>query len=255
MQVNWLAPKAGSKLLIVGGCGGIGRSLVESALANDLLVAVFDLARSIEERPLPQGVLAFDLDASNVQATDAAMAKLATQWPVLDGLVTLAGFMSQPYPEGNFPPQEWDAIFNASFHSTLNCTRAALPLLQKNPNGGAIVTMSSGLAEVCNPGYGPYSAAKAAVVALTRTLAREQAPGIRCNCVSPGGINTPFLTGGTGRDYVEQRLKVEDYEKLVPLGRIGEPEDVAGPILFLLSEAASYITGQVLHINGGALMP
>ena len=106
MQVNWLAPKAGSKLLIVGGCGGIGRSLVESALANDLQVAVFDLARSIEERPLPQGALAFDLDASNVQATDAAMAKLATQWPLLDGLVTLAGFMGQPYPEELFIPEK-----------------------------------------------------------------------------------------------------------------------------------------------------
>ena len=108
---------------------------------------------------------------------------------------------------------------------------------------------------MCNPDYGPYSAAKAAVVALTRTLAREQAPRIRCNCVSPGGINTPFLTGGTGRDRVEQRLRVEDYEKKVPLGRIGEPEDVTGPILFLLSPAASYITVQVLKINGGALMP
>jgi 3-oxoacyl-[acyl-carrier protein] reductase len=250
-----LTPVAGSKLLIVGGCGGIGRSLVESALAHDLQLAVFDLPRSLEERSLPQEVMTFELDATDAQASDAAMEKLAMQWPVLDGLVTLAGFMGQPHPEGSFPQQEWDAMFNASFHSTLNCVRAALPLLQNNPDGGAIVTMSSGLADVCNPGYSPYSAAKAAVVALTRTLAREQAPAIRCNCVSPGGVNTPFLTGGTGRDHVEQRLDVEAYEKLVPLGRIGKSEDVAGPILFLLSAAASYITGQVVHINGGALMP
>ena len=84
--------------------------------------------------------------------------------------------------------------------------------------------------------------------------ARELAPDIRCNAVAPGGIRTPFLTGGTGRRQLPQRLDEEAYLKRVPLGRMGEPADVAGPILFLLSEAAAYITGQVLNIDGGALM-
>jgi 3-oxoacyl-[acyl-carrier protein] reductase len=249
-----LAPQAGSRLLIVGGCGGIGRSLLDRALQCGIRVAVFDLPRSLEERPLPDDVPSFALDATSADATRSAMAGLSARWPALDALVTLAGFMGRPHPEGSFPQPEWDAIFEASFDSTLNCTRAALPLLRKSDDGAAIVTMSSGLADVCNPGYGPYSAAKAAVVALTRTLAREEAPQIRCNCVSPGGINTPFLTGGTGRDRIDRRIALDEYVARVPLGRMGEAEDVAGPILFLLSSAARYITGQVLNINGGAWM-
>jgi len=250
-----LAPTAGSKLLIVGGCGGIGRCLIAAALENDLEVMVLDLESSLEATELPPDVHSFGLDASCRESVVYAMQDLGMQWGHLDGLVNLAGFMGEPLTVDRSAEAIWEDVFDASYRTTLNVCRSALPLLRQSTGHPSIVNMSSGMADVCNPGYGAYSSAKAAIVALTKTIARENAPAIRCNAVAPGGINTPFLTGGTGRTPVSRRLDEEAYLKLVPMGRMGEAEDVAGPILFLLSDAARYMTGQVLYIDGGALMP
>jgi 3-oxoacyl-[acyl-carrier protein] reductase len=109
-----------------------------------------------------------------------------------------------------------------------------------------------------NEGYAPYAIAKNAIITLTRTLAKELAPSIRVNCVAPGAVQTPFLGKGTGRGGKQgdmpERVDIEVFKKLVPLKRIAQPSDVAEPILFLMSDAARYITGQTLHINGGAMM-
>jgi 3-oxoacyl-[acyl-carrier protein] reductase len=249
------APAPGDRLLVVGGCGGIGRCLVKTALNYDLEVAVFDLKSSLQANPLPTGVLSWEVDATDRENMDYAMQELQHKWQYLNGLVNLAGYMGEKHPLENFPEDAWDAVFDASYRSTLNSCRAALPLLNQSESTASIVNMSSGLANVCNPGYGPYSSAKAAIVALTKTIAKESAPNIRCNAVSPGGINTAFLTGGTGREQTAARISPEEYAKLVPLARLGEPEDVVGPILFLLSQSACYMTGQTLNIDGGALMP
>ncbi len=242
-------------MLVVGGCGGIGRCLVGAALENGLEVMVFDLESSLETTELPAEAQSIGLDATYRESVVYAMQDLGMQWGHLDYVVNLAGYMGEPQTIQHGSDELWEAIFSASYRSTLNICRSALPLLKQSNGNPSIVNMSSGMADVCNPGYGPYSSAKAAIVALTKTLAKENAPGIRCNAVAPGGINTPFLTGGTGREPLEQRLDEEAYLKLVPLGRMGEPEDVVGPILFLLSDAACYMTGQVLYIDGGALMP
>jgi 3-oxoacyl-[acyl-carrier protein] reductase len=246
-KLTRLAPKSGFRLLIVGGCGGIGRCLVNAALQNDLEVAVFDLQSSVADNPLPKEVACWGVDATDRNNVETAITELQQKWPSINGLVNLAGYMGEKHSITEFPEASWDDVFEASYRSTLNCCRAALPLLAQSESMASIVNMSSGLANVCNPGYGPYSSAK--------TLAKENAPKIRCNAVSPGGINTTFLTGGTGRKQTSARISPEEYAKLVPLARLGEPEDVVGPILFLLSEAAGYMTGQVLNIDGGALMP
>jgi len=118
--------------------------------------------------------------------------------------------------------------------------------------------MSSGLGFVGRSNYSAYSASKAAVVSLTKTLAAELAPNIRVNAVAPGAVNTAFLSGGTGRGgekgKAAARVDLEAYKKVVPLQELAEPEDIAAPILFLLSDGARQITGETLHINGGALM-
>ena len=228
---------------------------MNAALDNGLEVWVFDLQSSLETTRLPPEVHRSAVDATKKEGVASAMLALEKQWGHLDCLINLAGYMGEPQTVQTGSEEHWESIFSASYHSTLNVCRSALPLLKQSTGGAAIVNMSSGMANVCNPGYGPYSSAKAAIVALTKTLAKESAPQIRCNAVAPGGINTPFLTGGTGREAIEQRLNEEAYLKLVPMGRMGEPEDVVGPILFLLSGAARYMTGQVLYIDGGALMP
>ena len=120
-----------------------------------------------------------------------------------------------------------------------------------------MVNAASGLAQYIRPGFGAYSAAKAGVISLTKTLALENAPAVRVNAVAPSAVDTAFLRGGTGRSDENQATHVDldTYTKAIPLQRIAVPQDVAGPIMFLLSDAAAYMTGQVLWINGGSYMP
>ena len=115
----------------------------------------------------------------------------------------------------------------------------------------------SSLGHCARPGYGPYAISKAGIAALTRQLALELAPNVLVNCVAPSAVDTAFLRGGTGRSDENQnpRIDLVEYVKAVPLGRIAEPKDVSGPILFLLSDASRYITGHILHVNGGTFMP
>jgi NAD(P)-dependent dehydrogenase (short-subunit alcohol dehydrogenase family) len=123
--------------------------------------------------------------------------------------------------------------------------------------GASLVNVSSGLAQFVRPNYGPYAAAKAAIIALTKTLAHEHAPRVRCNVVSPGAVDTAFLRGGTGRSDEDgvPTIDMAAYAAAIPLKRMAVPQDVVGPILFLLGPASSYMTGQSLWVNGGAYMP
>ncbi|MCM0019173.1 MAG: SDR family oxidoreductase, partial [Tagaea sp.] len=175
----------------------------------------------------------------------------------LDALVNLAGFAKEKAPVGATPRADWDAVMDGNLTAAFLCSQAALPLL-RGGRDAAIVNMSSGLAVKPAPGYGPYSVAKAGVLALTRLLAAENAPAIRVNAVAPAAVDTAFLKGGTGRGgddaTAPARLDLDAYLKSVPLARLAQPEDVVGPILFLLSPAAAYVTGQTLHVNGGLWM-
>ena len=250
MDVTRLAPPAGSCIAVLGGCGGIGMALVAACLENGLEVAVMDLPQSLAERSFPDGVRQIPLDARNADQVQAAYRQLAQAWPHLDGLVNLAGYTGEFLPMDELPLEDIDDVWSGNLRATAMSCRCALPLLRAAPRGGAIVNTSSGLARAARPGYGPYSAAKAGIEALTRTLANENGPAVRVNAVSPGGSDTAFMRGGFGRGGREEgpplRLKLDQYIPLVPLGRVGVPEDVAGPILFLLSDAARYISGAVL---------
>lgn len=245
----------GKKLLVVGGCGGIGKAVVQAALQQGIAVAVFDLGKSIEAHRPPETVMAFAADATNKVEMDAAFQKLQKEWGGFDYLVNLAGFMTEFNPISDYSYAGWNEIMKGNLDSTFLACQAAIPLMN---NGGAIVNMSSGLGFVGQASYGAYSASKAAIISLTKTLAKELAPGIRVNAVAPGAVQTAFLSGGLAHGGNEEspakRLDVKAYEQVVPLGRIAQPTEVAAPIMFLLSDAASYITGQTLHINGGALM-
>ena len=103
-------------------------------------------------------------------------------------------------------------------------------------------------------GYGPYAASKAGVINLIRALATEWSPEIRVNGVAPGVIDTAFLQGGTGWDAKQTGIDMSRFVQGVPLGRVGQPAEIAHTLLYLLSPAASYITGQTVHVNGGSFM-
>jgi 3-oxoacyl-[acyl-carrier protein] reductase len=213
-----------------------------------------DLPVSIEEhRPAP-GTLALPIDAKDESAVKSAFGELAKRWPSFDVLVNLAGFTNELTPVEKLSLEEYEDIVAGSLRSTFLCARESIPMIRAG-GGGAIVHTASGLATNVRPGFGPYSSAKAGVIALTKAIARENGPYIRANCVAPGAVDTQFLRGGTGRQTRDLHVDLDNYVKMIPLARLGHPDDVVGPILFLAGSAARYMTGTVLYINGGQLIP
>ncbi len=251
-----LGPSPGSRLLVAGGCGGIGRGLVTAALETGLEVAVMDLAASAEQHPAPAGVPFFALDATDESSVRAAFASLADHWTELDALVNLIGYANAAIPLAELATEGWDDVIGGNVRSAFLIAKSAMPLLRERR--GAMVLTSSGLGFRGMPGYGPYTASKAAVVGMTKTLAYENAPEVRVNAVAPGAVDTAFQVGGTGRvdeDEAPMRRDLTPLIKANPMGRIGVVDDVVGPILFLCGPAARWMSGQTLHINGGGFTP
>lgn len=244
------------RILVTGAAGGIGRALTDALVGAGAGVVALDLPRSLEAHPPPAGVQAIACDLSDPDAVSSVFAAIAGDWPALDGFVGLAGFARPRASIEETTPHDWSDVLDGNLGTTFLPLRAALPLLRKGREP-SVVTMASGLAVKPAPGYGAYGVAKAGVVALTKLLAAEEAPAMRVNAVAPAAVDTAFLRGGTAHGTPGQplRLDLELYLRTVPLGRLATPDDVVGPIMFLLSPAARYITGQTLHVNGGSLMP
>jgi NAD(P)-dependent dehydrogenase (short-subunit alcohol dehydrogenase family) len=249
-------PVAGDRLVVVGGCGGMGRALVAAARQLDLQVSVLDISRSIEAFPPPEGVQAISCDVRDEVAVDAAFERLRGEWGRVDALVNLAGYTGERVRVEDMKSQDWDDIVNTDLRGMFLVARACAPLLRASAAQGrqpaAILVSSTFGARVPHVGYGPYAASKAGVINLVRALATEWAPDIRVNGVAPGVIDTAFLRGGTGRPEKQTGLDMQKFVTGVPLQRLGHPQEIATALLFLLSPAASYITGQTLHVNGGS---
>lgn len=255
-----LAPTRGSKVVIAGGCGGIGSALVQACVENDLQVAVLDLPQSLDRHPPRNVALTIGINGMEEGSVAVAFDKIQGRWGEIDHLCFLIGFtLVPPLPLEEVSETQWQNIMDGNLRSAFLVTRAAVPLLRKR--GGSIVTVSSGLGFSVLKGFGPYGAAKAGLVALTKSLATENAPLIRANAVAPSAILTGFMGGGTGRGGDDPRTwdwfaeKTPAYLPLIPLGRLAVPDDVVGPVLFLMSDAARFMTGQTLHVNGGRVTP
>jgi len=251
------APDAlsGLRLLVAGGCGGIGRELLSQATALGARVGVIDLPASISAHP--PGVPNWACDARDAASLAGAVDAAAQTLGGLDACVNLIGFMTPPCPLASTPVQTWDEVIRGNLDSAFYMSRAVLPHLQASPRGGNLVHTASGLGAWARPNYGGYGPAKAGLILLTRELALENAPRVRVNAVAPGAVDTAFLRGGTGRSDENAAPSVDPqaFGQLVPLGRIAVPADVVGPTIFLLTPASSYLTGQTLYINGGTYMP
>ncbi|MEQ9812791.1 MAG: SDR family oxidoreductase [Azospirillaceae bacterium] len=238
--------------MVVGGAGGIGRHLVRRLTADcGAAVAVIDLAASLARHAPPPGVIPLTADARDDTAIADAFATVMARWGGCDAIVNLCGYAEEARPVVETEAAVWQDVMAGNLTAAYHVSRRGVPLVRP---GGSLVHMASGIAQIGTPGYGPYGAAKAGVINLVRTLAQELAPAIRVNAVAPAAVDTAFLRGGTGRgveDGPPRRLDPEAYAARVPLGRLAVPEDVVGPILFLLGPGAGYITGQTLYINGG----
>lgn len=240
------------KLAILGGAGGIGRSLVARAKADGWDVTVMDLQTSLDRHPLIDGVEAVALDLMDEKSVRAAFDGLGP----IKGFVNLAGFMTGVRPLEETGMEEFDEVLSGNFRGAYLAATAALPNLRAS-GGGAMVNIVSGLAANVRPGYGLYGASKAAMVHLTKTLALEAAPDIRVNAVGPAAVDTAFLRGGTGRSREDEpsSLNIDAYVAMTPLARIAVADDVVGPIMFLLGPDSGFMTGQTLWVNGGGYMP
>lgn len=245
-----LGPPPGARVAVVGGCGGMGRALVQALLDTGVEVAVLDLPSSLRQHEPPSQAMALPVDVSDEASVVAAFGRVGERWGYLDGCVNTAGFFKHWMPLAELPAAGLDEIIAGNLRGQFLCAKAALPLLRAR-GGSSLVSVASTMASDVVKGYTHYGAAKAGVVALVKGLARENAPVVRVNAVAPGLTNTAFLTGGTGRERVFDGINGDSYAKRVPMKRMAEPIDMTGPILFLLGPASGFVNGETLMVDGG----
>lgn len=255
LSINDLTSRPHLKLVLVGGCGGIGRSLALEALRQQMDVTILDLPESIERHRV-EGVAHFPLDAKDPDSVERAMAQAAQLLGGIDACVNLVGFMAEAQSLASTSLETWQDVIHGNLDAAFYISRSALPFLHRSDRA-SLVHIASGLGAWARPNFGAYGPAKAGIILLTKQLALENSPSVRVNAVAPGAVDTAFLRGGTGRSDEQKASSLDpvSYGQVVPLGRIAVPKDIVGPVMFLLSEAAAYMTGQTLHVNGGTYMP
>jgi NAD(P)-dependent dehydrogenase (short-subunit alcohol dehydrogenase family) len=242
----------GRRILVTGSGSGIGLACAERLAAAGASVVAADInaaaaaacAGAINEAG--GRAIAAAIDVSDQAATEHLAQALAAEGP-LNGLVNCAGV----WTVGRFvdaDPSVWQHELQVTLVGTLLVSRAMLPQMAAG-GGGTIVNVSSDAGRIGERNYVAYSAAKAGVIGFTKALAREVGrDAIRVNCVAPGLVRTP-----ASATYLE-RLNMTEVVRAYPLGRIGEPVDVANLVVFLSSELSSWMTGQVVSVDGGFTM-
>jgi 3-oxoacyl-[acyl-carrier protein] reductase len=242
---------SGRSLLVVGGGSGIGLAAARLAAADGAGVVIADIDPAAAERASELGEPAgfISCDARDRDSVRAAIERTLQLSGRLDGVFTTVGGAHVGALE-EMSPGDWEAEMTFNLTSAFNVCHAALPVLRRQ-RAGAIVTTSSGYAVMPGPDRPGYVAAKAGVIAFTRSVAATLAPyRARANCLAPGPTDTPRFRAMNGGDEGVERIRAS-----MPMGEIPTPEDCARVALFLLSDAARQVTGQVIHVNGGLLMP
>ena len=240
----------GKVLLLTGAAGGIGSAIATTfhRLGARMLLADYDeagvaaLASSLD--PSSTKAVAIGYDASRPADADAAVMACIARFGRIDYVVPAAAiYEDQCF--STMTDDQWRRTMAVNLDGVFYICRRSLTHM---PKGSAIVTISSDAAhEGSSVGHAHYGASKGGVLTLTRSLARELAPDIRVNAVSPGTIDTRMV-----RDFMKR--KGSEFLATAPAGRIGRADEVANTVAFLCSDAASYITGEAIHVNGGSYM-
>jgi 2-hydroxycyclohexanecarboxyl-CoA dehydrogenase len=243
-------PLAGQVALVTGGAQGIGRGIARALAADGADIAVLDVnakgAADVagEVRALGRRALALEVDVTGAAAVERGVREVVGTLGRLDILVNNVGWTPNE-PFADTAPATWERIIALNYMSVLTCARAALAVMVP-ARRGRIVSIASDAARVGTPREAVYAGAKAAVIGFSKALAAEVAQhGITVNVVSPATVDTPLLRQILTPEQIQRR------EKANPMGRIGQPEDIAAAVAFFASPRAAYVTGQVLSVNGG----
>lgn len=238
--------------IVTGGGQGIGRAITLDFAEAGIDVVVADINLEMAETAAAEAAaagsapLAFELNVADARNVEALVEKVTEKYGRIDYLINNAGITRDALMM-RMGDDAWQAVIDVNLTGTYLCSKAVIRVMMKQRDG-RIVNISSVVGAMGNAGQTNYAASKAGVVGFTKSLAREVAArGITVNAVAPGFIQTAMT------DALPDKAR-EELVNLIPSGRLGTPEDVAAAVRFLISEDASYITGQVVHVNGGMYM-
>ncbi|MBD2119997.1 3-oxoacyl-[acyl-carrier-protein] reductase [Trichocoleus sp. FACHB-262] len=243
---------SGQVAIVTGASRGIGRSIALALAAEGANVVVNYASSSTaadqvvaDITAMGSNAIALQADVSKADQVDALFSAVMEKWGRIDVLVNNAGITRDTLLL-RMKPEDWQAVIDLNLTGVFLCTRAASKIMLKQ-RSGRIVNITSVAGQMGNPGQANYSAAKAGVIGFTKTVAKELASrGVTVNAVAPGFIATDMTSGLNNTDEIL---------KFIPLGRYGQPEEVAGLVKFLAADpAAAYITGQVMNVDGGMVM-
>ena len=235
--------------IVTGGAQGIGRSIAEFLASKGGDIAVFDISDGSEVVQAVQGMgrraAFYKVDVTSLQAVTDAVEQVVKDLGAVHHLVNNAGITVDRLLI-RMKEEDWDRVLQVNLKSAFNCTKAVVRHMMKT--GGSIVNISSVIGVMGNAGQANYAASKAGMIGLTKSIAKEYGErGVRVNAVAPGFIRTRMT------DALDEKTKQELF-RAIPLKKLGEPLDVAHAVYFLLSEYGSYITGEVINVNGGLHM-
>jgi 2-dehydro-3-deoxy-L-rhamnonate dehydrogenase (NAD+) len=233
----------GRHAVVTGGASGIGFAIAQRLAGSGATVAIWDLDETAGR------MAAAALSGSSVvvdvgDAASVASAVQASATTAIDILINNAGITGPNDKLWDYPVEAWKNVFTVNVHGVFHCCRAVVPLMRAR-NYGRIVNIASVAGKEGNPNASAYSASKAAVIGLTKSLGKELADtGIRVNCVTPAAVRTPLFAQMT-QQHVDYMLSK------IPLGRFGEPDEIAALVAWLASEECSFSTGAIFDLSGG----
>lgn len=242
----------GKVALVTGGAQGIGRAVAMMLATNGADVAVSDInvemarATAGEIEKMGRRALAIEANVARFEDGERMVRQTVEDLGRIDILINNAGIARDKLML-RMSEQDWDAVLDVNLKGAFNCTRTAVRYMAKQ-KGGRIVNIASVVGLMGNAGQANYAASKAGLIGFTKSVAREfGSRRITVNAVAPGYIDTPMTQALP--DKVKEELK-----KLIPVDRLGTPEDVAKAVLYLVTSASDYVTGQVLQVDGGLYM-